>query len=147
MHEEHLHAVLAALSTLGVDPIPSASYCPRCQSNRILRWGHFSGRQRYKCRGCARTFSALTGTSAAYSKRLDLWADYCRCALAALTLRRCAAQLDIALSTAFRWRHAILSVSRASDTTVLTELVEIAELHMAYSEKGARRPSRAPRRR
>jgi hypothetical protein len=46
--------------------------CPRCRGRWIQRWGQFAGRQRYRCRGCRRTFSDLTGTPAAYVKKLGL---------------------------------------------------------------------------
>jgi transposase-like protein len=34
--------------------------CPHCQGERVVRNGHASGLQRYKCRNCARTFNSLT---------------------------------------------------------------------------------------
>src|ERR1039457_4133491 len=36
--------------------------CPHCASKRVIRHGHGNGLQRYRCRECAKTFSALTGT-------------------------------------------------------------------------------------
>jgi hypothetical protein len=64
---------------------------------------------------------------------------------ATLSLRQCAAKLNISLSTAFRWRHAILSASRLSDATTLRDHVEIHELRLAHSQKGCRRLDRPPR--
>ena len=34
--------------------------CPHCQCGKLVRNGHADGLQRYKCRGCSRTFNALS---------------------------------------------------------------------------------------
>jgi hypothetical protein len=94
---------------------------------------------------CSRTFSELTGTPAAYSKHIQLWRDYAMCMQASLSLRQCAARLNISVSTAFRWRHAILDASRAADNTTLSGRVELHELRLAHSKKGSRRLNRPPR--
>ena len=36
--------------------------CPRCGSSETYRWGTSCNLPRYMCRGCKRTFSALTNT-------------------------------------------------------------------------------------
>ena len=89
--------------------------CPRCSCPRVHRWGSFSGRQRYRCTGCERTFSDLTGTPAAYIKKLWLWPAYCRGMETGESLRAAAQRLDIHPSTAFRWRHRLLAGLRARD--------------------------------
>ena len=53
--------------------------CPHCKGARVVRNGRADGLQRFKCRGCGRTFNALTGTplarlrmkGAAHSSRGD----------------------------------------------------------------------------
>ena len=94
---------------------------------------------------CRRTFSDLTGTPAAYSKHIQLWHEYAACMHASLSLRECAARLNISVSTAFRWRHAILDAARAADNTILSGRVELHELRLAHSKKGSRRLNRPPR--
>jgi transposase-like protein len=118
--------------------------CPHCAASHTVRWGSFSGRQRYCCRECKRTFSSLTGTPAAYSKKLSLWAPYARCMAHGLTIRRTAAQLGIHPSTAFRWRHAFLDCMRSHDRERLAGWIELDSLRFAYSEKGRRDLRRAP---
>jgi transposase-like protein len=140
---EREHLVLSAIRdtrfALGV-------YCPRCQSTKIQRWGSFSGRQRYRCPGCQRTFSDLTLTAAAYTKRLHLWPDYCAYLSRSFTIRRTAALTGINPATAFRWRHAVLRAAAAADrTTTLAGWVEVEETGFAYSEKGRRDLTRSPR--
>jgi transposase-like protein len=136
------HAVLAAVRDAR---FAHGVFCPRCHARAIQRWGTFNGRQRYRCRGCQRTFSDLTLTSAAYTKRLHLWPYYCVCMSSSFTVRRSAALTGINPATAFRWRHAILQAVDAADrSTTLTGWVEVEETGFAYSEKGRRDLNRAP---
>jgi hypothetical protein len=89
----------------------------------------------------------LTGTPAAYSKRIAMWAEHCECMRGRLTLRKIAARLEIALSTAFRWRHVTLDYARSNDRTMLQGEIELDHLRLAYSEKGSRQLKRPPRKR
>lgn len=36
--------------------------CPHCRCGHVVRNGQADGLQRYKCRGCGKTFNALSGT-------------------------------------------------------------------------------------
>ena len=50
------------------------SNCPHCNSRSLSRWGSTSqGKQRYRCNGCHKTFSTLTGTSLFRMKKPDKW--------------------------------------------------------------------------
>jgi len=115
-------------------------HCPRCGCGRVHRWGSFSGRQRYLCLGCKRTFSDLTRTPAAYSKKLLLWRGYGQCMAEALSVRRAARRVQIHPATAFRWRHALLGalLQREPDER-LAGWIELCSLALPYSEKGRRR--------
>jgi transposase-like protein len=121
--------------------------CPRCGSIDAAPWGSFSGRRRYRCRGCARTFSDFTGTPLAYLKRLDQWPGHCASALAHETLRREAARLGIHRNTAFRWRHRLLAALRTTDSAALSGVVALRETPFPVSEKGSRKLTRPARRR
>lgn len=124
----------------------SGARCPRCGHDRTHRWGSFSGRQRYRCTACRRTFSDLTGTPAAYSKKLLLWADYSQCIAEGTSVRRAARRLRIHPCTAFRWRHALLDALRERDDEALAGWIELGSVAFPYSEKG-RRGATDPRRR
>jgi transposase-like protein len=117
----------------------TAHRCPHddCDGHAI-RWGSFSGRQRYRCKTCRRTFSDLTCTAFAYAKKLDKWPHYLVLMRQSRTLRQSAQLLDIHVSTAFRWRHALLSRMLAADTTRLAGTVELKEILFAHSRKGSR---------
>lgn len=121
--------------------------CPHCGSQHCIRWGGFAGRQRYRCRGCARTFSDLTGTPAYYSKKLGAWQAYGAHFRAGLTIRDSAQRLGIHPSTAFRWRHAVLGWLREADSNRIGPWVELGVAWFPWSEKGQRNLRRAPRRR
>ena len=59
---------LAALDTQPASTVlvesrfAAAATCPHCKARRVIRHGHANGLQRYRCRDCRKTFSALTGT-------------------------------------------------------------------------------------
>ncbi len=117
--------------------------CPRCGFSRLQRWGSFSGRQRHRCVGCRRTFSDLTGTPAAYIKKLRLWGLYAERLAASTTVRKSASSLAINATTSFRWRHRLLGPLRAQDTETLSGWIELDSTRFPYSEKG-RRAGRPP---
>jgi transposase-like protein len=120
--------------------------CPRCAAPAAVRWGSFAGRQRYRCKSCRRTFSDLTRTAFAYTKKIDSWPHYLVLMRQGRTLRTSALMLGIHVSTAFRWRHALLTPMRIADSTVLDGTVELMELSFAHSLKGSRRLSTSRRR-
>jgi transposase-like protein len=116
----------------------SGVHCPRCSASHVVRWGGFSGRQRYRCRSCNRTFSDLTGTPLAWTKRLNRWPRHFQCMRHGSTLRVTACEAGIHLSTAFRWRHATLVGVRARSVSDIGGCIELTQVPFAYSEKGAR---------
>ena len=82
--------------------------CPLCRGTRIQKWGHFAGRQRFRCRDCRRTFSTFTGTPLRYLKRPERWRAFLWCIEGRLTVRASGAALHIDKNTALRWRHRVL---------------------------------------
>ena len=113
-------------------------HCLYCGSSVVQRWGGFSGRQRYRCTTCRRTFSDFTGTPLAWLKRIDCWAAYCDYMRRSCTLRRTAAGTGVHLGTAFRWRHRILGALESADDTALGGTIVFGETWFPYSEKGRR---------
>ncbi|HUE76428.1 MAG TPA: hypothetical protein VMM83_00675, partial [Longimicrobiales bacterium] len=77
---------------------------------------------------------------------MELWPAFTRCVDGQLSLRRTARRLGFHPSTAFRWRHRLLSDWRRSDRTVLTGHVHLQRAWFAHSEKGRRPAGRAARR-
>jgi transposase-like protein len=122
-------------------------YCVHCRSAHVRRHGFFRRRQRYRCLACRRTFSDLTGTAQAYTKRPLDWQEYKRCMDDGLTIRQAAARVEISVATSFRWRHALLKGLVRKDNTGLRGDVELTDLWFAMSEKGRRDLERPARRR
>jgi len=87
--------------------------CPHCGSG-THRWGMFSGRQRYRCVGCRRTFSDLTGTVFRHLKRLDVGPAVLDCMSRQASVRSTAQAAGISKDTAFRWRHRLLAQRAAA---------------------------------
>lgn len=122
--------------------------CPRCGATHVQKWGRFSGRQRYRCRGpCGRTFSDLTLTPAAYIKKLSRWPGYQRLLADGMTLRAAAAVTGVHLSTAFRWRHRLLEGLVGVDEERPGGTIEMTLIRFPESFKGARSLPRRPRKR
>jgi transposase-like protein len=119
--------------------------CPRCGHCTVHRWGSFSGRRRYRCSGCSRTFSDLTGTAFAYSKRIELWPRFCAAMAVGQSIRKTARTVGIHPGTAFRWRHRICGGLLEQDPTSLNGVVDLGSFLMPFSEKGKRKLPRPPR--
>lgn len=120
-------------------------FCPHCAASRCQRWGGFSGRQRYRCTQCRRTFSDLTATPAAYLKRLEQFSEYRSCMRASISVRRAGALLGVSKDTTFRWRHRLLFHVRRCDPVQLRGYTEVADWRFAHSAKG--RSTHHPRQR
>ena len=140
----------AALSeVLGlIDGQPGAMpACPHCQASRVVRNGQADGLQRYKCTGCAKTFNALTGTPLARLHMKAKWIAQAQVLANGLSVHAAARDLDVARSTAFRWRHRFLQVAQSTKAKVLTGIAEADETFILRSSKGRCPAGRAARRR
>ena len=105
---------------LGVD---EARRCPHCASEGAVSRGMARGLRRYQCKGCGRTFNALSGTPLSGLHHKERWLSFGASLAKGETVKASAARCDVALSTAFRWRHRFLAAAR-SDSEVLKGIVE-----------------------
>jgi len=71
-------------------------------------------------------------------KKLETWAIYLFCMESGLTLRATAKFLGMNLSTAFSWRHKILSSAKTKTDNILTETIEVDEFWLKENFKGCR---------
>jgi transposase-like protein len=85
---------------------------PKCQAQHIVCNGQADGLQRYGCRGCGSTLSALTGTPLAGLRHRDKWIEQAQAMNDGLSVRKAAAIMDAHRTTAFRWRHSFLALPR-----------------------------------
>lgn len=120
--------------------------CPHCGSEQVHRHGVYRDRQRYRCRGCHKSFNDATGTPLAGTHLTSKWMDYIECMVEGKSLRKICDQLEISLSTAFTWRHKVLNALKRLEREGFTGVLEIDETHLLESRKGDRnimdRPSR-----
>jgi len=121
--------------------------CPHCEGGRVVRNGQADGLQRYKCRGCSKTFNALTATPLARLRQRHKWLEQARVLDEGLTVHQAAERLQVAPSTAFRWRHRFLSLAQQAKSALLCGIAEADETFILRSAKGQRVSGRAPRRR
>ena len=128
---------------LGVD---EARRCPHCASEGAVSRGMARGLRRYRCKGCGRTFNALSGTPLSGLHHKERWLSFGASLAKGETVKASAARCDVAVSTAFRWRHRFLAAAR-SDSEVLKGIVEADETYVLESRKGARGLGRKARRR
>lgn len=121
--------------------------CPHCAAVRVVRNGQADGLQRYKCRGCSKTFNALTATPLARLRQRHKWFAQARVLDEGLSVHQAAERLQVAPSTAFRWRHRFLSLAQQAKSALLSGIAEADETFILRSAKGQRVSGRAPRHR
>ena len=126
--------------------VGEARRCPHCASEGAVSRGMARGLRRYQCKGCGRTFNALSGTPLSGLHHKERWLSFGASLAKGETVKASAARCDVAVSTAFRWRHRFLAAAR-SDSEVLKGIVEADETYVLESRKGARGLGRKARRR
>ena len=99
-----------------------------------------------QCKGCGRTFNALTGTPLSGLHHKERWLSFGDSLAQGETVKASAERCDVAVSTAFRWRHRFLAAARGG-SGVLKGIVEADETYMLESRKGTRKLGRKARRR
>ncbi len=113
--------------------------CPHCNSKEVVGHGKYKERKRYRCKECGKTFNDLTGTPMNWSHYSEeQWIRYLKCMLEGKPLRKIAEELNIALRTAFIWRHKILTAFKDLDFDKLEGIAEVDDTYFLYSEKGSR---------
>lgn len=127
--------------------IPERPACPFCNHEKVVRWGMSHGLTRWRCRGCGKTFNALTGTPLSGLRKKLGWLDYAEKLLEGLSVRKTAALCEIAPSTAFRWRHRFLDMPAWDFPKRVQGVVEADETFFLESFKGRRDLPRPPRKR
>lgn len=102
-------AIAAELAPSAKDP----TGCPLCGCPEFVRKGHDAkGGQRWLCRGCARTFSAKTGSLLALSKlEPSTWMAFAECMADALSLRETARRCGVSLYTSWFMRMRVCEVA------------------------------------
>ena len=108
--------------------------------------GKARGLRRYQCKICRRTFNAATGTPLSGLHYKDRWLAFGGCLAAGETVRASADHCNLAVNTAFRWRHRFLEAAKKAPQK-LKGIVEVDETYVLESHKGQRTLDRKPRKR
>ena len=137
-----LEAVVALLEAR----VDEARRCPHCATEGAVIRGRSNGLKRYCCKGCGKTFNALTGTPLARLRKKELWAAFAEGLGEGDTVKGAAERCGVADSTSFRWRHRFLAAVKAGSIK-LKGIVEADETYVLTSRKGARKLDRKPRKR
>jgi transposase-like protein len=125
------------LSKVGQDRIANFG-CPHCGGDGVHRWGNASGKPRYRCTRCRKTFNPLTATPLAGLHHPDRWNDQAAALISGESLARAAKRCDVHPTTAFRWRHRFLAALNLDKPPSLSGLVEADETFILESFKGKR---------
>ena len=122
--------------------------CPHCQGHEIVLWGSASALPRYRCKGCKRTFNALTKTPLARLRKKNKWQEQSRAMIDGASIAKTAGRCGVHYTTAFRWRHRFLASLSKDKPKTLSGIVESDETFILESYKGKRSDMpRAPRKR
>ena len=98
--------------------------CPHCASRTLQRWGYASGLPRYRCGACRRSFNAPTGTPLAGLRKTAQWPAQAQALITGESLVKAAKRCDVAVTTAFRWRHRFLTAPALDKPSRLNGIVE-----------------------
>lgn len=114
--------------------------CPRCGNAEFARWGRTgTGDQRYRCGGCRKTFTSLTGTpfSRVHDKAKLL--EDAACMKDLLSVRDAADRMGVHRNTAFRYRHLMMPLLEKHQPGELLGVAEADEAFFRRSYKGQKR--------
>ncbi len=121
------------------------AFCRKCGASHIVKNGKDRrGHTRYLCRKCGATFSELTGTAVAGShKDATTWKKYISLLLDGYSIARSAKECSISPTTAFVWRHKILSaLTKKSFSPCFRGVIEMDEMYVRLSYKGNHKHSK-----
>jgi transposase-like protein len=112
--------------------------CPHCGGDDIRSRGKASGKPRYRCTSCGKSFNPLTGTPLAGLRHMDRWATQAQALISGETVAKAASRCKVAYTTAFRWRHRFLEALNLDKPQHLSGIVEADETFILESFKGKR---------
>ena len=124
-----------ALGTTGVERVESQG-CPHCAGREIVGWGRSNGLLRFRCKGCGRTFNALTKTPMAHLRKKEKWLAHAQAMIEGMSLAKTAKLCGVHPTTAFRWRHRFLRAPADDKPRSLSGIVEADETFILESFKG-----------
>jgi transposase-like protein len=123
---------------------PPELQCPHCDSEKIVRNGHRSRKQAYKCHNCGKSFVPTTNSAIHNShSSATVWKQVICDTVNGVAIDKAAESLDLHHETVFNMRHKILyCVEQAliETPTELTGVCETDETYVLESIKGRKIP-------
>jgi len=113
--------------------------CPHCDGTHVVKHGVEFGSQRFRCKDCGKTFTALTGTPFHRLRGKEKLLENAACMADGLSVRKTAARLGFSVQKAFRWRHKFLGFLNKQKPGALAGIVEADETLFPVSYKGQRK--------
>jgi transposase-like protein len=113
--------------------------CPHCDGSHVVKHGIEFESQRFRCKGCGKTFTALTGTPFHRLRDKTKLLENAACMADGLSVRKTAARLGFSVQKAFRWRHKFLGFLNIQKPAALTGVIEADETLFPVSYKGQRK--------
>jgi len=111
--------------------------CPHCGHADFCSWGRTRANvQRYRCNGCRRTFTSLTGTAFSRVHNKSKLLENAACMAEFLSVRKTAKQLGVHRNTAFRLRHLMMPELAKHQPVALEGVAEADEMFFRRSYKG-----------
>jgi len=102
--------------------------CPHCSSRDLVAWGQAKALPRYRCKGCGRTFNALTKTPMARLRKKERWLENANAMVEGTSIAKAAERCGVNYTTAFRWRHRFLASPANDKTGTPSGIVEADEM-------------------
>ena len=111
--------------------------CHYCQSEAIIKHGKTKGQQRYMCKSCKRTFTAITGTFMHHVKKKVKMLEYGKIleTEGLHTIAYMSMKIGISIPTSFEWRHKLL-LSTPKKKDKFEGDTQMDDLWFLYSQKG-----------
>lgn len=111
--------------------------CPYCGSADFKKDGVSHKKQRYRCKGCGKTFTAVTGTFLSGTKKSEAaWKKYVLSLTNDLTVKAGAEIEGLNKNTVYLWRRKLYAcLSSYEKSVVLSGIVWFDEIYFAVSKK------------
>lgn len=115
--------------------------CPNCGSSATVRYGTFDKKQRYRCKGCSKTFTITTGSIRYQSKSSEkTWDIVLKGMIEDHTNEEIADDYGVFPSTVHTYRHKVMKQTLAYiKNQSLTGIVESDEFYSLPNFKGSKK--------
>lgn len=121
-----------------IDEILKPEGCVYCESFKVICYGHSAkGRQRYLCKECRRTFTAVTKSFFKNTRiSYEQWLKLLECEMMSSSLKETAYQTGLSINSCFCLRHKLYRALEQAQAEKLTGCVQLDTAFLDISFKG-----------